>query len=229
MTAHPLPVGTRVSHTHQEWARRLPDGTAPVIDRQGPWPDGSWEYHVRTALDFSRRPGPHNPEIRTTWWPSHATTSTKAKTMNDTPPKASAGHETKEAAALHTLLSNALTLFHGDTGKASASLGLYSLWARVSPEVRRDVLLRTAWEARAAQAGQAETLSTAFQYVRVFTRYAAEWAQQYPEGSRPSFCSGMHSAHIAASSLAFDRDDLKVSLEAALLLIGLSGQPEANS
>ncbi|MEK2474030.1 hypothetical protein [Streptomyces noursei] len=52
MTTHPLPNGTRVTHFSQVRARHLPGGTATVVDHQGPWPDGSWEYLVRATRDF---------------------------------------------------------------------------------------------------------------------------------------------------------------------------------
>lgn len=70
---HPLLPGTRVHHISQQWARGLPGGTATVIDSRGPWPDGSYEYQVLATEDFSRQPGPGNPETRDTWWASHAT------------------------------------------------------------------------------------------------------------------------------------------------------------
>jgi hypothetical protein len=69
---HPYPAGTRVHHISQEWARTLSGGTATVLTHKGPWPDGSYEYQVRTTADFSRQPGPNNPETRETWWASHA-------------------------------------------------------------------------------------------------------------------------------------------------------------
>lgn len=70
----PLPVGCRVNHVSYEWANDLPGGMGEVIDRKGPWPDGSYEYLVRYAADVSRAPGPDNPECRENWWASYATT-----------------------------------------------------------------------------------------------------------------------------------------------------------
>lgn len=66
-----IPVGTRVYHGGQLWARLLVDGTGiitAVADR--PCSDGSWEYTVMATRDFSRRPGPGNPENRETAWNS---------------------------------------------------------------------------------------------------------------------------------------------------------------
>jgi hypothetical protein len=72
MADHPLPVGTRVRHYGQQWpaARR---GTATITVVKGPLRDGTHEYLVLATTDFSRRPGPDNPETRTAWWSSEAT------------------------------------------------------------------------------------------------------------------------------------------------------------
>jgi len=69
---HPLPVGTRVRHYGQQWPAAR-QGTATIIAVKGPYTDGTWEYQVRATVDFSRRPGPDNPETRTAWWSSNAT------------------------------------------------------------------------------------------------------------------------------------------------------------
>ena len=72
MTQHPLSVGTRVRHCGQQWgSARL--GTATIKEIKGPYRDGSYEYLVTTGEDFSRRPGPENPETRQTWWASYTT------------------------------------------------------------------------------------------------------------------------------------------------------------
>lgn len=77
MTGQPLPVGTRVRHCGQQWpaARR---GTATVREVQGPLRDGSFEYRVTATRDFSRAPGPGNPEDRDVWWSSEATIPARA-------------------------------------------------------------------------------------------------------------------------------------------------------
>ncbi|MDX3020044.1 hypothetical protein [Streptomyces acidiscabies] len=77
MAEHPYPVGSRVRHYGQQWpaARR---GTATVCEVVGPLRDGSYEYRVDAAVAFSRQPGPDNPETRSTWWSSDATTQTAA-------------------------------------------------------------------------------------------------------------------------------------------------------
>lgn len=72
MAEHPLPVGTRVRHYGQQWPAAR-SGTATIREVKGPWPDGSFEYRVDTTVDFSRRPGPDNPETRKAWWSSSAT------------------------------------------------------------------------------------------------------------------------------------------------------------
>lgn len=68
----PLPVGARVRHYGQQWPAAR-QGTATIREVRGPWPDGSYEYRVDATQDFSRRPGPDNPETRETWWSSTAT------------------------------------------------------------------------------------------------------------------------------------------------------------
>lgn len=74
-TPKPLPVGTRVRHYGQQWsaARR---GTATIREVKGPLYDGSYEYRVDATEDFSRQPGPNNPETRSTWWSSETTIPT---------------------------------------------------------------------------------------------------------------------------------------------------------
>lgn len=68
--AAPYPPGTRVFHGGQIWARSRPGGTAEVLRAEGPDRHGDYEYLVRTGEDFSRQPGPGNPETRETWWSS---------------------------------------------------------------------------------------------------------------------------------------------------------------
>ncbi|MET8978532.1 hypothetical protein ABZX85_23230 [Streptomyces sp. NPDC004539] len=77
MAEHPLSVGARVRHYGQQWpaARK---GTATVREVVGPLHDGSYEYRVDATADFSRQPGPDNPENRSTWWPSDATIRAEA-------------------------------------------------------------------------------------------------------------------------------------------------------
>lgn len=67
--SHPLPIGTRVRHYGQQWARAA---TATIRAVEGPYHDGSYEYEVTTGEDFSRHTGPDNPETRTTRWSSLA-------------------------------------------------------------------------------------------------------------------------------------------------------------
>jgi hypothetical protein len=226
MPPHPLPVGARVSHINQQWASGLPDGTATILGREGPWPDGSWEYQVRAALDFSRQPGPDNPESRTTWWPSWATTPspTKEKPVNDNPHDSENADAEQEVLSLHQLLTRAIAAVDNNMEEAFVVFGLPNLWSLTSPEVRRQVLLLAAWEARTATAAELESPTSAGQYAWAFTQCASSWAEQHPDGD--GFCAGPHSARHVASSLAFDRDDLLVSLETALLLCSRAAAPE---
>lgn len=67
---HPFPIGTRVRHSAQRWARTA---TATITDRRGPYQDGSYKYAVTTGQDFSRRIGPDNPEDHRSVWSSRHT------------------------------------------------------------------------------------------------------------------------------------------------------------
>ncbi|MGW6021300.1 hypothetical protein [Streptomyces sp. NPDC055099] len=223
-----MPVGTRVSHINQQWARSLPDGTATVIDCKGPWPDGSWEYQVLVARDFSRRPGPDNPESRTTWWPSWAATPspTKEISVNDNSSDSETADTEQEVLSLHRLFARAIAAVDNNMEEAFVVFGLPSLWSLTRPEARRQVLLLAAWEARSATAAELESPTSAGQYAWAFVQYASSWAEQQPEGDAEGFCAGPHSARHAASSLAFDHDDFLVSLETALLLCSRAAAPE---
>jgi hypothetical protein len=66
-------VGTRVRHHGQQFARARREGTGNILEVKGPWPDGSYEYLVRTSESFAHGTGPDNPETRETWWASHTT------------------------------------------------------------------------------------------------------------------------------------------------------------
>ncbi|MCX4666418.1 hypothetical protein OG453_07015 [Streptomyces sp. NBC_01381] len=206
----------------------LRSAPATVIDRKGPWPDGSWEYQVRAACNFSRRPGPDNPESRTTWWPSWATTPspTNEEPVNDNISNSESEDGEQEILSLHRLLARAITAVDNNMEEAFVVFGLPSLWSLTRPEVRRQVLLLAAWEARSATAAELESPSSAGQYAWAFTQYASSWAEQHPDGNANAFCAGPHSARHAASSLAFDRDDFLVSLETALLLCSRAAAPE---
>jgi hypothetical protein len=69
----PLPVGTPVHHSNQIWSAAAHVATGVIEAVKGPYYDGSFEYQVLTGEDFGRRPGPDNPQTRTTWWSSLAT------------------------------------------------------------------------------------------------------------------------------------------------------------
>lgn len=76
---HPLPVGTRVRHYAQQWPSAR-QGTATITGVKGPYRDGTFEYEVLTGEEFSRMPGPDNPQTRVTWWPSDATIQASKET-----------------------------------------------------------------------------------------------------------------------------------------------------
>ncbi|MGW1053568.1 hypothetical protein [Streptomyces sp. NPDC001155] len=93
------------------------------------------------------------------------------------------------------------------------------LWAVTEPEVRRHLLLLAAWEARTAAWNEPCADGVEGQYAREFTQCASSWVRLHPGEDVDAFCTGQHPAAFAASSLAFDRDDLLVSLATALRLI----------
>lgn len=70
---HPLPVGAKVFHVGQLWARTLIGGTAVVVEVKGPYRDGAYEYVLDACQEFSRRPGPDNPMNQRSQWASYAT------------------------------------------------------------------------------------------------------------------------------------------------------------
>ncbi|WP_327356296.1 hypothetical protein [Streptomyces sp. NBC_01304] len=131
----------------------------------------------------------------------------------------------QEALPLHRLLARAIAAVDGDMEEAFVVFGLPKLWALTSPEARRHVLLLAAWEARDATAAELESPTSAGQYAWAFTQYASSWASS-TRGNSDAFCAGPHSARHAASSLAFDRDDLLLSLQTALLLASRAATPE---
>lgn len=85
--------------------------------------------------------------------------------------------------------------------------------------MRCHLLLLAAWEARTAAWNEPRADGIEGQYAREFTQCASSWTTLHPGEEAEAFCTGQHPAAFAASSLAFDRDDLLVSLSTALLLI----------
>ncbi|MGG2460513.1 hypothetical protein ACO0M4_11935 [Streptomyces sp. RGM 3693] len=134
-----------------------------------------------------------------------------------------------EIPVLAQLFAGQLASRNDDVTLARHHQGLRALWAAASPESRRQLLLFVSWGARESTASTTnkDTLSTADQYARAFAHYASSWAEQHPEGGVEGFCTEQHSARLAASSLAFDHDELNASLETVLLLVSRSAQPEA--
>ncbi len=79
MSTHPLPVGTRVYHDVQVWARSISGGTGEIRKVKGPDHRGEYEYLVRTGHDLSRRSGRDNPETDERWWASYRTCPARTK------------------------------------------------------------------------------------------------------------------------------------------------------
>ena len=71
-TQHPFQRGDMVCHMNQEWAVAEHLATAVISEVQD-CGDGTYEYKVTTAQDFSRRPGPDNPLTRPSQWNSRMT------------------------------------------------------------------------------------------------------------------------------------------------------------
>ncbi|MFF4606130.1 hypothetical protein ACFY12_25740 [Streptomyces sp. NPDC001339] len=132
----------------------------------------------------------------------------------------------EQVTALVSLFAERLASYGNDVNRARHDLGLRELWAFTSPEIRRHLLLFVSWEARHSKRDDAEALTTADQYAWAFAGIASSWAKQHQDGDAEAFCAGPHAARHAASSLAFDRDDLAVSLETALLLTIRTPMPE---
>lgn len=107
----------------------------------------------------------------------------------------------------------------GDTDTARNDPALVNLWTLTSPEVRQYTLLLAAWEARTAGWNEQRSDGVEGRYAREFTQCASSWTALRPGEEAEAFCTGQHPAAFATSSLAFDRDDLLVSLATALLLI----------
>ncbi|MER7512230.1 hypothetical protein ABTX82_28305 [Streptomyces lavendulae] len=122
--------------------------------------------------------------------------------------------------ATRTALVVIANLMHSPAERRSplalaAAGGLLELWDAATPETRRILLLQAAWEARGRFTGEAE--DDAARYAGYLAAAAATAAE---DGAHDrSHFTHAHSPHFSvASSLAFDRDDLKTSLATALLL-----------
>lgn len=66
---HPLPVGTRVRHSGQQWRSARRYGTGEIIEVKGPYHDGAYEYLIRhdpgATPGWGSRPN--------SWWASYRT------------------------------------------------------------------------------------------------------------------------------------------------------------
>lgn len=93
--------------------------------------------------------------------------------------------------------------------------GLLELWKDITPETRRTLLLQAAWEARGAFLGEAE--DDALRYA-AYLAEAADAAARAGMTKRADFAHLNSPHYLVAQSLAFDRDDLEISLVATLTL-----------
>ncbi|GGX50982.1 hypothetical protein [Streptomyces noursei] len=128
--------------------------------------------------------------------------------------------------SLIALFTEKIAAHDNNVNRARHDLGLSELWRFTAPEIRRHLFLTTAWESRDLPVDDLGASTAAPQYASAFTLYAKAWATEYPDTDIDAFCTQHHSARLAASSLAFDRDDLTVSLETALLLTIRTPIPE---
>ncbi|MER6424536.1 hypothetical protein [Streptomyces sp. NPDC001137] len=133
----------------------------------------------------------------------------------------------REARTMHDFFSWGLAACDGHIQQARITYEFLPMWAVASPEARRYVLLLATWDARGATVDLAEAPSITGPYAQAFTQNAAKWARQNADGAAELFCTSLHSAYNAASSLAFDRDDHAVSLQTVLLLKTLALKSEA--
>lgn len=108
-----------------------------------------------------------------------------------------------------------------DVNQAAADEDALAIWSEASPEARAAILLNLAWQTRAADLPAAAELSTGGNYATELHRYGRTFTgddvafhgNAFPALPLPG------QAGALASSLAFDRDDLPISLETALLFL----------
>lgn len=65
----PLAVGARVRHYGQQYFSAVLEGTGNIIEVQGPYRDGTYEYLVQQDAGFSGG----GPAGKPSWWSSDAT------------------------------------------------------------------------------------------------------------------------------------------------------------
>ncbi|MFE2149029.1 hypothetical protein ACFXAO_03205 [Streptomyces lavendulae] len=93
--------------------------------------------------------------------------------------------------------------------------GVLEMWEQAAPELRRTLLLQAAWEARGQFTGEAN--DDAARYAGFFAEAAAD-AASYGVIRRDDFVHPLSPPFLTAQSLAFDREDIPVSLVVTLLL-----------
>lgn len=104
-----------------------------------------------------------------------------------------------------------------------------AIWGEASPEARSAILLNLAWQTRTTDLPDGVDLSTGGNYAIALHTYAKTFTGDdlafhgngFPALPLPG------QAGALASSLAFDREDLPISLETALLFLSMVAASEA--
>jgi hypothetical protein len=116
-------------------------------------------------------------------------------------------------------LHSALDVSGGDSGRAAVDDQLLQMWSEATPEARSALLLNVTWNARSEE--PPDSSSTAAMYVKELLNSA-----RAQTGDADSFHGAAFpalplpgKAGVLASGIGFDRDDLSLSLEVALLLL----------
>lgn len=128
-------------------------------------------------------------------------------------------------------LTNTLDHVHyaGDVERAAQDPEAFEVWAEAEPEVRACILLSAAWSAGRGPAPSVGDDVHVAGYVEDFHKYAAAFGADQSEAFHGRAFPAMPlpgQAGALASSLAFDRDDLAISLRTALVLLDAGRKAE---
>ncbi|MBF6333477.1 hypothetical protein [Nocardia transvalensis] len=128
-----------------------------------------------------------------------------------------------ELFAIHYRIGSILLANASDWLRAANNAVLQHDWARTAPQFRAALLLAFSWSSRVATIAAADT--AAGLYANDLHRHACEFTGGPNEfhGMKFPLLPYPGPAGILASSLAFDRDDLNISLETALILAAANG------
>lgn len=121
-------------------------------------------------------------------------------------------------------LTEALDSTSDDPAAAARATAATKAWKAAEPETRAGILLSAAWGARsgAPVVPKGDSADIVSGYVEDFHRYATAFSDDGAEAFHGTGFPAMPlpgQAGALASSLAFDRDDLPISLRVALVLL----------